>query len=100
MTDGRSRHYMYYIVKLHEFYYLQASLPQLSIKLDNIIKTQMGQGFKKYLKYESKTATSNKQPDPPAPGFISKQVHTVKEVSKLMVQTGETCYLQTLKLTQ
>ena len=62
----------------------QASLPQLSVKLDNIIKTQMGQ---KYLKYESKTATattttsSGQQPDLPIPGFISKQIHKEPEVS-------------------
>ena len=95
MTDG----HLHIIVKLHEIHCLQASLPQLSVKLDNIIKTQMGQGFKKYLKYESKTATSKKQPDPPAPGFISKQVHKVQEVSQLAVQTGKTCYLQTLTFT-
>lgn len=59
----------------------QASLPQLSVKLDNIIKTQMGQ---KYLKYESKTAatsSSSGQPDLPVPGFISKQLHKEPEVS-------------------
>ena len=58
----------------------QASLPQLSVKLDNIIKTQMGQ---KYLKYENKTAatsSSSGQPDLPVPGFISKQVHKEPEV--------------------
>ena len=58
----------------------QASLPQLSVKLDNIIKTQMGQ---KYLKYESKTAatsSSSGQPDLPVPGFVSKQVHKEPEV--------------------
>ena len=57
----------------------QASLPQLSVKLDNIIKTQMGQ---KYLKYESKTGatSSGQQPDLPVPGFISKQVHKEPEV--------------------